>query len=111
LNTTMRSIPLSSTDSITQAPSAAPAASDLPIATARSHASAPGPARASKFLSFYKPYIGLFLMDMGCALIVSATLLALPLCAQYVTTHLLDGAAPHALTQIALMGALMLALV
>jgi ATP-binding cassette, subfamily B, bacterial len=103
---------LSSTDSITQASSAAPAASDLPIATApHSQLSAPGPARARKFLSFYKPYIGLFLMDMGCALVVSATLLALPLCAQYITTHLLDGAAPHALSQIALMGALMLALV
>ncbi len=102
---------MSSTDSITQEPSAEPAASDLPIAKARSHTSAPAPSRASKFLSFYKPYIGLFLMDMACALIVSATLLALPLCAQYITTHLLDGAAPHALTHIALMGALMLALV
>ncbi|MGH2501204.1 MAG: hypothetical protein ACRDID_01685 [Ktedonobacterales bacterium] len=77
-------------------------ADDAPRAVASS--------RGRKFLSYYKPYPRLFLADMACALVVSATLLLLPLCARYVTKDLLGGA-PHALSQIALMGALMLALV
>jgi ATP-binding cassette subfamily B protein len=48
---------------------------------------------------------------MACALIVAAITLALPLCARYVTKDILGGAAPDKLNQIALMGALMVALV
>src|SRR5262249_26243405 len=58
-----------------------------------------------------KPYLGLFLADMACALIVSATALALPLCARYITQNLLAGNATNALNQIYMMGAVMLALV
>ncbi len=47
---------------------------------------------AGKFLSYYKPYKGLFLADMACALIVAAITLALPLCARYVTKDILDSA-------------------
>lgn len=55
--------------------------------------------------------MGLFLADMACALIVSAITLLLPLCARYITKNVLEDEVPHALNQIALMGALMLALV
>ena len=72
---------------------------------------APTRSRAKKFVSYYKPYIGLFLADMACALIVSAVTLLLPLGAQYITKTLLEGHTPHALNQIYLVGALMLALV
>jgi len=48
---------------------------------------------------------------MACALIVSAVTLALPLCAQYITTNVLQSHAPHALDRIYGMGALMLGLV
>ncbi|MGO8950058.1 MAG: ABC transporter ATP-binding protein [Ktedonobacterales bacterium] len=67
--------------------------------------------RGKKFLSYYKPYLGLFSADMACALIVSATTLLLPLCARYITNNILEGNMSHALNQIYLVGALMLALV
>jgi len=67
--------------------------------------------RSKKFLSYYKPYLGLFWADMACALIVSATTLILPLCIRYITKNVLEGNAPNALNQIYLMGAVMLALV
>jgi ATP-binding cassette, subfamily B, bacterial len=67
--------------------------------------------RSKKFLSYYKPYLGLFCADLVCALIVSATTLALPLCISYITKNILAGPMPHALNKIYLMGAVMLALV
>jgi ATP-binding cassette subfamily B protein len=91
----------------------APAANDLPVASASSASSAAMPARSRgrKFLSYYKPYRGLFFGDMACALVVSAVTLLLPLCAQFITKNILEGRMPHALDHIYLMGALMLALV
>ncbi len=68
-------------------------------------------ARSKKFLSYYKPYMGLFLADMACALILSATTLALPLCTRIITKNVLEGITPNALNQIYTMGAVMLALV
>jgi ATP-binding cassette subfamily B protein len=113
LNTTMRSILLQSTDTITKEPNEQPTIHDLPQAKAgnRAGAAAPAPSRGKKFLSYYKPYMGLFLADMACALIVSAITLLLPLCAQYITKNILEGNAPQKLDNIYLMGALMLALV
>ena len=67
--------------------------------------------RSKKFLSYYKPYLGLFFADMACAFIVSATTLILPLCARYITKNVLEGSAPNALSQIYAMGAVMLGLV
>ncbi|PJD95987.1 MAG: thiamine ABC transporter permease [Parachlamydia sp.] len=67
--------------------------------------------RNKKFLSYYKPYLGLFCADMACAIIVSAITLALPLCIRYITKNLLAPDTPHALHQIYIMGAIMLALV
>lgn len=68
-------------------------------------------ARSKKFLSYYKPYIGLLLADVVCALIVSAITLLLPLCTSYITKTVLGQNRPNALDQIYLMGAVMLALV
>lgn len=67
--------------------------------------------RIKKFLSYYKPYLGLLLADLVCALIVSATTLILPLCARYITKDILEGNMPDALSQIYLIGGMMLALV
>ncbi|HTM76606.1 MAG TPA: ABC transporter ATP-binding protein, partial [Devosia sp.] len=68
-------------------------------------------ATARKFLSYYRPHLPLLLADLLCALLVAATALALPLCANYVTKSLIDlPEVPQALSQIYLMGALMLAM-
>ena len=67
--------------------------------------------RSKKFLSYYKPYLGLFFADMGCAFIVSAITLALPLCTRYITKDVLAGNTSNALSQIYTIGAIMLALV
>ena len=98
----------SPTSSTTEPPTL-PAATDLP--PPKENPAASRPSRGRKFLSYYKPYMGLFLADMACALIVSAVLLALPLCARYVAKILLEGASADALNQLYLTGALMLALV
>ena len=67
--------------------------------------------RMKKFLSYYKPYLGLFCADMACAVIVSAITLALPLFIRYITKNLLEPNSPDALSQIYMMGGVMLALV
>src|SRR6266700_2746270 len=107
----MRSIPLLSTDSNTKEPSAQPSANGLPVAKAGSASSTAATARSrgKKFLSYYKPYLGLFFADMACALIVSTTTLLLPLCARYITKNILEGNTPQDLNKIYLMGALMVA--
>jgi len=63
-----------------------------------------------KFLSYYRPHIGLLLADLGCAVLVSATTLALPLCANYVVKRLTAGAGPTLAPEVWTMGAVMLAL-
>jgi len=64
-----------------------------------------------KFLSYYKPYLGLFFLDMLCALVMSVTTLVFPLFTNYITKNLLEENTPNRLSQIYLMGAIMLALV
>ena len=66
--------------------------------------------RFKKFLSYYKPYRGLFYADMACAIIVSATVLAIPLCIRYITKSL-EANSLDALNQIYIVGGIMLALV
>ena len=68
-------------------------------------------ARTKKFLSYYKPYLGLFLSVMTCAVIVAGITLILPLCTRYITKNILQGNVPNALDQIYKIGALMLVLV
>jgi ATP-binding cassette, subfamily B, bacterial len=67
--------------------------------------------RARKFLSYYRPYLGLLLADIACSVIVAAATLALPLLARQITQIVLDGHTPDALNQIYILGAAMLALV
>ena len=66
--------------------------------------------RAKKFLSYYRPYQGLFWADMACAMAVSVITLALPLCIRYITKNL-EANAPEALSHVYMMGAGMLGLV
>lgn len=68
-------------------------------------------ARSKKFLSYYKPYRGLFWADMACAFVVSATTLLIPLCVSYITRNVLAEQSPDTLPQIVGMGAVMLALI
>lgn len=66
-------------------------------------------ARARKFLSYYRPHLPLLAADLVCALLVAATALFLPLCANYVTKQLIAlPQVPEAIGQIYLMGAVML---
>jgi ATP-binding cassette subfamily B protein len=66
--------------------------------------------RRKKFLSYYKPHRGLLLADLACALIVSATTLTLPLCIRYITNTILPENAPNIISQIYMMGAIMVVL-
>lgn len=68
-------------------------------------------ARHKKFLSYYKPYKGLFAADLVCAFIVSAVTLAIPLCVRYITKDLLESGRTDSTNQIYLMGLVMLVLV
>ncbi len=67
--------------------------------------------RSKKFLSYYKPYRKLFVMDMACACVVSAVTLALPLCTNYIIKIIIAGNTPNVLNHIYAMGAVMLALI
>lgn len=77
--------------------------------------------RTKKFLSYYSPYRGLLLADMACALVVSASALALPLCIRYITKTVLEGNvlggnvlggnAASAMIELYAMGAVMLGLI
>jgi len=69
-------------------------------------------ARLKRFLSYYRPHLPLLAADVACAVLVAATALALPLCANAVTRRLggLDGGAAAAMGDIYLMGAVMLGL-
>jgi ATP-binding cassette subfamily B protein len=67
--------------------------------------------RRKKFFSYYKPYWKLLLVDLACAVLVSAITLALPICISYITKSLAAGITPDSLRQIYLMGALMVGLV
>ncbi|MYD39820.1 MAG: ABC transporter ATP-binding protein [Chloroflexi bacterium] len=67
--------------------------------------------RVAKFLSFYRPYVGLLALDLLCAFAISAITLALPLCVRHITQNLLLPGAPNQLRDIGLIAGLMLALV
>ena len=66
--------------------------------------------RSKKFISYYRPHLGLFFADLACAFIVAGTTLALPLGASYITNLLQAGTTPDTLNQIYLMGAILLVL-
>ncbi|HLZ84624.1 MAG TPA: ABC transporter ATP-binding protein [Caulobacteraceae bacterium] len=92
--------------SIAAAPPRANAARPAPPAPARRRAQ-----RWRKFLSYYRPHRGLLIADLACAVLVSATALALPLLANYVVKRLaLAPGAPRLMDEIWLVGGAMLAL-
>ncbi|CAK08180.1 putative ATP-binding component of ABC transporter [Rhizobium johnstonii 3841] len=63
-----------------------------------------------KFLSYYRPHLPLLLADLLCAILVAGTAVALPLCANIVTSRLLAlPDAPQAFAHILAMGGVMLA--
>ncbi|WP_099156967.1 ABC transporter ATP-binding protein [Virgibacillus ndiopensis] len=64
-----------------------------------------------KFFSYYKPYLGLFLPILACALIVSAVTLVFPLLVRYITKDVLEGDLSTALNQVYWIGGLMLVIV
>src|ERR1700724_361100 len=45
--------------------------------------------RAKKLLSYYKPYRGLLIADLLCAILISAAALLLPVCTNFITKNLL----------------------
>jgi len=66
-------------------------------------------ARALKFVSYYRPHVPLLLADLGCAVLVAASAVALPLCASYITGHLAElSGAENGLQHILTIGGLML---
>ena len=69
------------------------------------------PSRALKFLSFYRPYLGLLAVDLVCACIASAITLMLPLCVRHITQNLLGEGVADPVGDIAIMAGIMLALV
>ncbi|PTM56807.1 ABC transporter ATP-binding protein [Desmospora activa] len=64
-----------------------------------------------KFLSYYKPYLGLFLSVLACAMITSAVTLVFPLLVRYITKDVLEGDLSTALSEVYWVGGLMLVLV
>jgi ATP-binding cassette subfamily B protein len=100
----------SQTQSVLDAPDATPDA--RPLAGLISPRAFLGRPRIRKFLSYYRPHLPLLAADVACALLIAATALALPLCANHVTRRLTAlGETPEAMGQIWAVGALMLALV
>ncbi|WP_163102702.1 ABC transporter ATP-binding protein [Peribacillus alkalitolerans] len=64
-----------------------------------------------KFLSYYKPYLRLFLSILASALIVSSLSLLFPLLVRYITKDVLEGDLSTALSKVFWIGALMIVLV
>ncbi|RBP86205.1 ATP-binding cassette subfamily B protein [Cytobacillus firmus] len=64
-----------------------------------------------KFLSYYRPYVKLYLTVLACAVIVSGVTLVLPLLVRYITKNVLEGDLSIALPKVYWIGALMLVLV
>ncbi|HEX4198178.1 MAG TPA: ABC transporter ATP-binding protein [Caulobacteraceae bacterium] len=92
-------------------PHSSPAARSAGRSRAASLTGLSGP-RLKKFLSYYRPHLGLLAADLGCAILVAATALALPLGANYVVKRLAIGGAHGAVVrEIWTMGALMLGLI
>jgi len=64
-----------------------------------------------KFLSYYKPYKSLLIVDLTCAIILSSITLILPLCARYIFKIVMEGELPNAIERIYTIGTVMLLLV
>jgi ATP-binding cassette subfamily B protein len=64
-----------------------------------------------KFLSYYRPYLPVFLTVLACAFLASAVALVFPLLVRYITKDVLEGDLSTALTEVYWIGGLMLVLV
>ncbi|MFD9628985.1 ABC transporter ATP-binding protein [Peribacillus muralis] len=64
-----------------------------------------------KFLSYYKPYLTVFLSVMACAFIVSTLTLVFPLLVRHITKDVLEGDLSTELSEVYWIGGLMLVLV
>ncbi|HSL31276.1 MAG TPA: ABC transporter ATP-binding protein, partial [Anaerolineales bacterium] len=64
-----------------------------------------------KFFSYYRPYLGLFLSVLTCALLVAGITLLFPLLTRYITKTVLEGRMANALEEIYRTGVLMLLLI
>ncbi|HIG41430.1 MAG: ABC transporter ATP-binding protein [bacterium] len=66
---------------------------DLSEAITSAH-SGPGlkGSRRTKFFAYYRPYLGILAADLGCAVLVAATALALPLCANVIVKRITTAA-------------------
>jgi ATP-binding cassette subfamily B protein len=73
--------------------------------------SAPFSARLKVFVSYYRPYRKILILDLLCAFVVAGITLIFPLCAGYVTRTVLGEAGPQALADLTQVGAFMLGLV
>lgn len=58
----------------------------------------------ARFASYYKPHLGLFMTDMGCALFISAVDIAYPLISRYVLNNYLTVSNPNYTPFFILMG-------
>jgi len=67
--------------------------------------------RTKKFFSYYKPYLGLFISVMICAVLVAGITLIVPLLTRYITKTVLEGGLPNAVGETYRTGALMLLLI
>jgi ATP-binding cassette subfamily B protein len=67
--------------------------------------------RTKKFFSYYRPYLGLFLSVMVCALLVAGITLLFPLLTRYITKTVVESGLPNARDEIYRTGALMLLLI
>lgn len=64
-----------------------------------------------KMLSYYKPYMGVFLADMFFALVASMTTLVIPILVRYITQDVIHRPMDQALHTIYILGAIMILLV
>lgn len=67
--------------------------------------------KVKKFLSYYKPYLGLFISVLLCSFIVAALSLVFPLLTRYITKNVLESGMANAMGEILKVGAAMFALV
>ena len=64
-----------------------------------------------KMVSYYKPYLNVFIADMFFALLASGTTLVIPILVRYITTNVIKRPPEEALHSILILGALMIGLV
>lgn len=67
--------------------------------------------RFRKFLSYYKPYLGFFFLDLFCAFIVAGIGVIFPIFIRYITKNILEDGMAGAINEIYKVGALMFFLV